>query len=130
MALTLARAADTERIPALVSGVAAEPWEAAQRWLAGQAAAAARERAGLLGLALGVVPSPRPEAVWPPWRVSPATAAGRAGRGPWRVADLSSLWAGPLCGHLLHRAGLEVVKVESTAGRTERGAGTIGSMTC
>lgn len=114
VALTLARAADTERIPALVSGAAAEPWEAAQRWLAGQAAAAARERAGLLGLALGVVPSPRPAAVWPPWRVSPATAAGRAGRGPWRVADLSSLWAGPLCGHLLHRAGLEVVKVEST----------------
>ncbi len=58
VALTLARAADTERIPALVSGVAAEPWEAAQRWLAGQAAAAARERAGLLGLALGVVPRP------------------------------------------------------------------------
>ncbi|MDP3859489.1 MAG: CoA transferase [Stagnimonas sp.] len=33
-------------------------------------------------------------------------------RGP-RVIDLSSLWAGPLCGHLLHRLGAEVVKVES-----------------
>lgn len=29
------------------------------------------------------------------------------------VIDLSSLWAGPLCGHLLHRLGAEVVKVES-----------------
>jgi crotonobetainyl-CoA:carnitine CoA-transferase CaiB-like acyl-CoA transferase len=30
------------------------------------------------------------------------------------VADLSSLWAGPLVGRLLHQAGAEVVKVEST----------------
>lgn len=30
-----------------------------------------------------------------------------------RVVDLSSLWAGPLCGHLLHRLGADVVKVES-----------------
>ena len=29
------------------------------------------------------------------------------------VADLSSMWAGPLCGHLLARAGATVVKVES-----------------
>nr|WP_240982110.1 CoA transferase [Streptomyces sp. S3(2020)] len=30
------------------------------------------------------------------------------------VVDLSSLWAGPLCAHLLGRAGARVVKVEST----------------
>jgi crotonobetainyl-CoA:carnitine CoA-transferase CaiB-like acyl-CoA transferase len=30
------------------------------------------------------------------------------------VVDLSSLWAGPLCTDLLRRAGLRVVKVEST----------------
>src|SRR5262249_30874802 len=29
------------------------------------------------------------------------------------VADLSSMWAGPLCGQLLARAGATVVKVES-----------------
>ncbi|PRC49821.1 CoA transferase, partial [Mycobacterium sp. ITM-2017-0098] len=29
------------------------------------------------------------------------------------VADLSSMWAGPLCGHLLGAAGATVVKVES-----------------
>ncbi|PLK27792.1 CoA transferase [Novosphingobium sp. TH158] len=29
------------------------------------------------------------------------------------VVDLSALWAGPLCGHLLHLAGAQVVKVES-----------------
>ena len=43
---------------------------------------------------------------------------GRSGVGPRRVdgllvADLSSLWAGPLCGQLLARAGAVVVKVES-----------------
>jgi hypothetical protein len=31
-----------------------------------------------------------------------------------RVVDLSSLWAGPLCGQLLVASGLRVVKVEST----------------
>jgi crotonobetainyl-CoA:carnitine CoA-transferase CaiB-like acyl-CoA transferase len=29
------------------------------------------------------------------------------------VVDLSSLWAGPLCGHLLHLLGARVIKVES-----------------
>jgi crotonobetainyl-CoA:carnitine CoA-transferase CaiB-like acyl-CoA transferase len=40
------------------------------------------------------------------------------------VADLSSLWAGPLCGQLLARAGAVVVKVESPArpDGTRRGA--------
>lgn len=31
------------------------------------------------------------------------------------VIDLSSLWAGPLCGHLLQLAGARVIKVESTS---------------
>ena len=30
------------------------------------------------------------------------------------MVDLSALWAGPLCGDLLARAGASVVKVEST----------------
>jgi hypothetical protein len=33
---------------------------------------------------------------------------------PRRVVDLSSLWAGPLCGQLLASAGCQVIKVEST----------------
>jgi hypothetical protein len=39
----------------------------------------------------------------------PACAALRG----LRVVDLSSLWAGPLCGQLLGAAGMDVVKVES-----------------
>jgi len=34
--------------------------------------------------------------------------------GSLRVVDLSSLWAGPLCGQLLRACGMRVVKVEST----------------
>jgi crotonobetainyl-CoA:carnitine CoA-transferase CaiB-like acyl-CoA transferase len=34
-------------------------------------------------------------------------------RSQLRVVDLSSLWAGPLCSHLLHRCGYSVTKVES-----------------
>jgi crotonobetainyl-CoA:carnitine CoA-transferase CaiB-like acyl-CoA transferase len=41
-------------------------------------------------------------------------AAGRAARGRrLRVLDLSSLWAGPLCGALMAQAGAEVTKIES-----------------
>lgn len=50
-----------------------------------------------------------------PWRVS-SIAAPRTDVRLDRalVVDLSSLWAGPLCAHLLGRAGARVVKVEST----------------
>jgi hypothetical protein len=37
---------------------------------------------------------------------------------PPLVVDLSALWAGPLCGHLLQQAGARVIKVES-AGRPD-----------
>ena len=51
---------------------------------------------------------------WPPWRAS-RIAAPLAGRGLTGavVADLSSMWAGPLCARLLGLAGAEVIKVES-----------------
>jgi crotonobetainyl-CoA:carnitine CoA-transferase CaiB-like acyl-CoA transferase len=39
------------------------------------------------------------------------------------VADLSSMWAGPLCGRLLARAGATVVKVESPRRRDGTRAG-------
>jgi len=51
---------------------------------------------------------------WPPWRTgriaAPADGARLAGA---VVADLSSMWAGPVCARLLGLAGAKVIKVES-----------------
>jgi hypothetical protein len=96
-------------------------WTAVAAAVAAGPAGPLAERAHLLGLAVAAVPH-RPPAV--------ALAAGpmaglpvvahrivdrEAGGGlaGLVVADLSSLWAGPLCSNLLQRAGARVVKVES-----------------
>lgn len=115
-ALTLSRPDDIAAVPALVGADGVEdPWPAAQRWIAQNDSADVTERARLLGLpvaALAETPAERP-------RVFPF-GAGTATRGPadLLVADLSSMWAGPLCGRLLSSAGATVVKVES-AGRPD-----------
>jgi crotonobetainyl-CoA:carnitine CoA-transferase CaiB-like acyl-CoA transferase len=64
-------------------------------------------------------PSPAGAASWPPWRATriaePLAGTGLAGPGLANtvVADLSSMWAGPLCARLLGLAGAKVIKVES-----------------
>ncbi|MGH8541430.1 MAG: CoA transferase, partial [Stenotrophobium sp.] len=83
------------------------------------------ERGRLLGLAIAPsVPMPTRPVPWftcvePAYRAQGAllqngavVGAGLARDKP-RVLDLSSLWAGPLCSHLLQRLGTDVVKVES-----------------
>jgi hypothetical protein len=113
-ALTLSRPDDVAAVPALLEsdGVDDDPWPAVQRWVADHDAAAVTERARLLGLpvaALGETPAAPPRI-----RSVGTTAAGRDLSG-LLVADLSSMWAGPLCGQLLARAGATVVKVETQA---------------
>ncbi len=108
--LNLARPDDVASLPALL-GVALDPtdWPAVRRALAARDRVDLVEVADLLGMPLGV----------------PGTAPDRAATvrpgGPIRVADgvplvveFGSLWAAPLCGGLLARAGCRVVKVEST----------------
>jgi len=60
--------------------------------------------------------APAEAAGWPPWRAvriaEPLAGARLAGA---VVADLSSMWAGPLCARLLGLAGAQVIKVESPA---------------
>jgi hypothetical protein len=115
-AFTLSRPDDVGAVPALLQAdeVPADPWPALQHWVAARPVSAIIERAGLLDIpaaALGAAAATGP-------RIrrlgSAASACGSAGL---LVADLSSMWAGPLCGHLLARAGATpqatVVKVES-----------------
>jgi CoA-transferase family III len=115
-AFTLSRPDDVAAVPALLQAdeVPADAWPALQHWVAARPVSAIIERAGLLDIpaaALGETAAAGP-------RIrrlgSAASARGSAGL---LVADLSSMWAGPLCGHLLARAGATpqatVVKVES-----------------
>ena len=111
-AITLSRPDDVAAVPALLRAddVPADPWPALRDWAATRDVSTIVEGAALLDLpaaGLGEVTAtpPRVRALGP-----------RASNRPWPgllVADLSSMWAGPLCGQLLARAGATVVKVES-----------------
>ncbi|KAA1251273.1 CoA transferase [Mycobacterium simiae] len=112
LAITLSRADDVDAIPALVHAdcVPEDPWPTLQRWAATCAVSTIVEQAQLLdipaaALAEATATPPRVRRIAPPG--SPRAAAGLL------VADLSSMWAGPLCAQWLARAGAIVVKVES-----------------
>lgn len=113
-ALTLSRSEDVDAVPALIEsdGIGDDPWPAIETWAGGVGAAALAARARLLGLPVGVLGETAPgESVVR--RTGPGAASGAlAGL---LIADLSAMWAGPLCGALLARAGATVVKVESAA---------------
>jgi crotonobetainyl-CoA:carnitine CoA-transferase CaiB-like acyl-CoA transferase len=111
-AITLSRPDDVACVPALLHAdeVPADPWPMLQRWAAARPVSAIIERAGLLDIpvaALGEAAAAPPRIRQMGARSSPHGPAGLL------VTDLSSMWAGPLCGHLLARAGATVVKVES-----------------
>nr|WP_228032546.1 CoA transferase [Mycolicibacterium sp. P9-22] len=109
-AFTLSRPDDIAALPALieVDDVAGDPWPLLQRWVSTRPAAAAVERARLLGLPAAVLGEVT--------RGHPVTRPhGPRGRRSGRllVVDMSSMWAGPLCGQLLRGADATVIKVES-----------------
>jgi hypothetical protein len=115
LAINLPRADDLAALPAwLEERVTGDPWTFVAERVARRSARELVGRARLLGLAAAeaVAPAPRP----PAWcRVE---ACGRprrrAAAASPLVVDLSALWAGPLCAHLLGLAGARIVKVEST----------------
>lgn len=112
-ALTLARPDDLDAVPALLGADrVTDVWPAVQDWVADREAAEVAERARLLGLPVAALAETPAE----PPRIYPF-GAGATTRSPagLLVADLSAMWAGPLCGHLLALAGATVVKVESAA---------------
>lgn len=112
LALNLPRPADLELIPALVGrDLPPGSWRAALTAHArGMSAADLHSMACLLGLAAALPSEARPAAplCLPQGPLStPKTAP--------LVLDLSALWAGPLCGALLARAGCQVIKLELTS---------------
>ena len=108
VALTLARDADLDLVPALVEDEVIDAWESVAAWLSSRTSAAAGERLALLGLPFGI----QGEVVADlPWVVTEAASTPPATGQPV-VVNLGALWAGPLAGSLLHALGCRVLKVE------------------
>jgi hypothetical protein len=113
VAVALLRPDDLELLPAWVGVVAdGEPWGDVAAALAQRPTVQLVEDAAELGLAVAGLDerSDDRHAVIATGAAQAAPAATLRGV---RVVDLSSLWAGPLCGQLLALAGMDVIKVES-----------------
>jgi hypothetical protein len=114
IAVNLPRPDDVACVPAWLAcdPFDGDPWDVVAAQVRTRFAADLVERATWLGLAVAM-PARRE---WPAVRLVGAGPRAKrpAGRRPL-VVDLSSLWAGPLCGHLLALAGARVVKVEDVA---------------
>lgn len=119
LALNLARADDWAMLPAWLeddrAAVSAGNWDALQDILRTRGTAGLVERGRMMGLAVAAESLPSaPES----WYAITARGQRAVHAQPPLVIDLSGLWAGPLCGHLLQMLGARVIKVES-AGRPD-----------
>lgn len=114
VAVSLAREDDLQSVEAMFDSVTrGDPWTRLGAAAAQHSTREFVERVQLFGVPAARVPDVVPE-IRVPWRVGTIAAAlPVATLTDAVVVDLSSLWAGPLCGHLLGRAGARVIKVES-----------------
>lgn len=112
LAVNLPRVEDVELLPAWIgSEVKDDLWPQVE--CAARAASCDKlvERAQLLGLAAARIG----ESFVPTWSIVPMGKPGARRKKRPLVLDMSSLWAGPLCGALLAEAGADVIKLESTS---------------
>lgn len=113
LAMSLPRCDDLDLVPALIENDPnGDHWEAVAHWAERIPTAEAAERARLLGLACAPLPPDPADRRAPVVLTEGGPRKSRRERP--RVIDLTSLWAGPLCAHLLGLGGAVVVKVEST----------------
>lgn len=112
IAVNLPRDADRWAVPAWIGcALDADPWRAIVRRARTRPWRELVDQAALLGLpvcGVGEAAAPAGDGL-----VRMAEIPSEPLRGAPKVLDLSSLWAGPLCGALLAKAGCEVTKLES-----------------
>ncbi|MGC5257243.1 CoA transferase [Gordonia sp. DT218] len=118
IAISLCRPDDVASVPAIIGDRGTDdPWQDLTDFAARTAASDVVDQAQLLGVAAAVLDASPEHAEQAPL---PFQVTDIASRTPTlaisgaTVVDLSSLWAGPLCGGVLNRAGARVIKVEST----------------
>lgn len=113
LAVSLARESDWSDVPAWLENERVRSWEDIAAAAASRSAEQLVERARLLGLPACIsAPTRTPQSWCVTTRHGPPAPTGKR-LDPPKVVDLSSLWAGPLCSHLLQLLGAKVIKVES-----------------
>lgn len=117
IAVNLPREDDLLSVPAWLGAEPKEDiWKLIGEETVGQTAQSLIERARLLGIAV----SSAGEATGHKNKIYGSRETIRLSQTP-TVVDLSSMWAGPLCGWFLSRNGARVIKVESSQ-RPDRGS--------
>lgn len=124
LAVSLARPSDIELLPAWLHRDihGNDPWREVAEAVGAVGTAALVAQGHLLGLPVAELPDRSASEAGAgdgAFAGLPVLASGLRTAAPSElselmVVDLSSLWAGPLCAHLLGRAGARVIKVEST----------------
>lgn len=122
LAVNLPRPCDWELVPAWLGPWIDDPDIAPQDWsalahhcqtIAGKDLLTQAHCLGLAVASADVLP-PAPPSPARHQRFGPSSKnQSRRRKNPPLVVDLSSLWAGPLCSHLLQQAGCRIIKVES-----------------
>lgn len=126
IAISMVRTSDWEAVPAWLGPDTEAGWAGIGQRLRQSSTAAALDQARALGLAVGDATA----AISSPSGWFETIIYGDRRRTERRarplVIDLSSLWAGPLCGDLLGRLGAKVIKVESRTRPDGARSGDIG----